>query len=111
MKISSAFPSKYLKASDLAGMKVTVEIGECNMEDIGDGDKPVLYFAGKGKGLVMNKTNASTISAQFGDDTGDWMGKTIKLYPAKTQFQGQTVDCIRIEHVVADAEGDGSIPF
>jgi len=58
--------------------------------------KPVLYFVGKEKGLVMNKTNANTVSAVYGDETDDWIGKTIKLYVAKVQFKADMVDAIRI---------------
>ena len=59
MRISSAFPSKYLKAADLQDKQVTVRMSHVETETIGDDDRPVLYFQGKEKGLVLNKTNAN----------------------------------------------------
>jgi hypothetical protein len=39
----------------------------------------VVYFQGKQKGLVTNKTNANNIAALYGDDTDDWIGQKIML--------------------------------
>jgi hypothetical protein len=96
MKISSAFPSQYLKAADLNDRAVRVTIADVRMEDIGGDHKPILYFVGKEKGLVMNKTNANTISGRFGDDTDDWNGQDIELFPTIVDFQGRSVDAIRV---------------
>lgn len=100
MDIGSAFPSKYLKAADLKGKHVTVQISGLEMEDIGDktGDKPVLYFANKSKGLVLNKTNTTTIIENLGtSETDDWMGQRITLFTTRVDFQGRRVDAIRID--------------
>jgi hypothetical protein len=72
MRMSSAFPSNYLRAADLQGRNVTVTIDRVAMEDIGGDHKPVLYFRGKEKGMVLNKTNGNNISAAYGDETDDW---------------------------------------
>jgi hypothetical protein len=97
MKISSAFPSSYLKAADLDGRTVSVKIDRVEMETVGDDSKPVLYFQGKDKGVVLNKTNANNIVALFGDDTDDWVGQEVSLYPAMVDFQGRSVEAIRIK--------------
>ncbi len=96
MRVSDAFPSNYLKAADLHDRNVMVVIDRVQMEDIGDDHKPVLYFQGKEKGLVMNKTNANNIAVVYGDDTDDWTGKEIVLFPAMVDFQGRTVAAIRV---------------
>ncbi len=66
MKISKAFPSKYLKTSDLPeGQDVRVVIDDVRlelMEQTGE-EKPVVYFRGKDAGLVLNVTNANAIAA------------------------------------------------
>jgi hypothetical protein len=95
MKVSEAFPSKYLKAADLAGRPITVIMAQVETETIGDDDRPVLYFKGKNKGLVLNKTNAGKISDAYGDDTDDWFGRAIEIYPTEVDFQGKTVEAIR----------------
>jgi hypothetical protein len=97
MNVNDAFPSKYLKASDLNGKKVRVMIANVLMEEVGDGSKPVAYFAGKQKGLVLNKTNAMIIASGYGPETASWEGAEIDLYPGKTQFNGQMVDCLKVE--------------
>ena len=54
-----AFPSKYLKSADLAGKRIPVVIREVVFEEVAqnEADKPVLYFEGKERGMVLNKTN------------------------------------------------------
>jgi hypothetical protein len=96
MRISSAFPSNYLKASDLQGRQIKVTIDRVDTETIGNESKPILYFQGKEKGMVLNKTNANNIAAAFGDDTDDWAGAEIVLYEAMVDFQGKTVPALRI---------------
>ena len=97
MNIQEAFPSKYIKAADLQDQNVRVIMDHIQFEDIGDGDqKPVLYFRGKDKGMVVNKTNANNISMVYGDETDDWTGKEIILYPTMVDYQGRSVPAIRV---------------
>ena len=96
MKISSAFPSKFLKAADLQDQNVNVVISHCDMDDVGDTDKkPVLFFKGKDKGVVLNKTNSKVIAMSYGDDTEAWAGKPLILFPAMVEFRGDMVEAIR----------------
>lgn len=99
MKISSAFPSKYLRAADLDGRQVTVEISRVDMEDVATGEepKPVLYFSGKSKGVVMNKTNANTLAMAYGDESDEWAGQPVVLFSAHVDFQGRSVEAIRMK--------------
>lgn len=96
MRISSAFPSQYLKAADLGGRRVKVSISHVAMEDLGGDLKPILYFMSKEKGLVLNKTNANAISQTYGDDTDAWAAQIIELYEATVEFQGRQVQAIRV---------------
>ncbi len=99
MNINGAFPSNYLKAADLQGRRVAISISHVAIEDIGDDHKPVLYFIGKEKGMVLNKTNANMITEITGtDETDHWKGKAIVLYVAKVDFQGKRVDGIRVDY-------------
>ena len=106
MKISSAFPSNYLRASDLQNRSVAVTMDRVVMEDISGGEmKPVLYFQGKEKGVVLNKTNANNIAVLYGDDTDGWQGQRVELYPTWVDFQGRSVEAIRIRRVTEQANG------
>lgn len=97
MNIGSAFPSAYLKAADLQGRSVTVIMARVTMEDISSDHKPVLYFQGKDRGLVLNKTNSNVIAEMHGWETDDWGGKPVTIYPARVEFQGKIVDAIRVK--------------
>ena len=97
MNINEAFPSKYLKASDLQGHSITVHIAHVTQEEITKGEnKLILYFQGKQKGMVLNKTNANNIAVLYGPDTDDWAGHEIVLFEAMVDFQGRTVPALRV---------------
>jgi hypothetical protein len=104
MNINSAFPSTYLKAADLQGKSVTLTMDHVTMEDIGGDQKPVLYFQGTERGIVLNKTNTSIISEMYGYETDDWVGKKITIHPARVEFQGRIVDAIRVRLVAVQQQ-------
>ena len=100
MNINDVFPGKYLKASDLKNQDATVTISGVVLEDVGSEgkkeEKAVVYFQGKDRGLVLNKTNSGVISDLYGDETDNWVGKMITMFPTQTDFAGKSVECIRI---------------
>ncbi len=99
MDINSAFPSKFIKAADLQGQDVTVSIARFAMESVDDdaGElKPVLYFQGHQRGLVLNKTNALSISDLYGTETDTWLNQPVTLFPTQCQYGPKMVDCIRV---------------
>ena len=114
MKMSQAFPSKYLKADDLGGKRIIVTIDHVSMEEIGDEtskeNKPIVYFQGKEKGLVLNKTNASQISYLYGDESDMWAGKQIELFTMMVAFGGRQVPAIRIAPPPGQTVEQGSMP-
>lgn len=115
MKIGSAFPSKYLKAADLQGKEVKKKIAKVTMENVGgqgaEEDKPILYLVGSGKGIVLNRTNAMTLAAKYGDDTDGWTNQEVVVYPDQTLYQGRMVDCIRVRIPAAPVSDHEEPPF
>lgn len=108
MKVSDAFPSKYLKAGDLPeGKIIGVTIEDVTMEELGQGadkqKKLIISFIGKEKTFVCNKTNANTITRLYGDDTDEWIGKAIGIYSTEVQFGAEMVDSIRVSTKVPKA--------
>jgi hypothetical protein len=99
MNINEAFPSNYLKAADLQGRTITVKISRVTSEKLGDDNKLILYFEGKQKGMVLNKTNANNLAFAFGPETDDWQGAEAQLYPTMVDFQGRSVEALRIKPV------------
>ncbi len=101
MKKNDLFFSKYLKASDMDGKTATVVIERAPLETLKNSEgkeqaKIVLYFRGAKKALALNLTNWDACAEICGDDTDDWPGHRIELYPTKTQMGGKMVDCVRI---------------
>ena len=100
MNINNAFPSAYLKASDLGESQPVVTIDRVEVEPVGRDKemKPVVYFVGKQKGIVLNKTNSKKI-AEIAEshETDDWKGIQVKLYATEVEFSGEQVEAIRIK--------------
>lgn len=109
--INDAFPSKYIKASDLRGGQPTVTIDHVAFEQVGREreSKPVVYFRGKEKGLVLNKTNANKITSLLGTaETEAWEGRQIRLYGTEVEFGGETVEGIRVKAAAPPPPNGGS---
>ncbi len=96
MNIAEVFPSNYLKAADLQGREISVQIDRVEMESFGQDQKAIVYFRGKQKGVVLNKTNAMNIATAYGDDTDGWVNQPVVLFSVWTDFQGKSVQAIRI---------------
>ena len=103
-RVSDMFPSTYLKAADLRGRAVPVTIRTVDQEELGGEQKYIVYFEGKDRGLVLNKTNANMIASSYGDETLKWTGCDVVLYPDKVPFQGRIVDAIRVRIPAAPEE-------
>src|SRR5262249_34314040 len=102
MKRDDLFPSKYLKCADLKGRPRVVEIEHAPIETLKnpkgeEQQKVVLYFKSAKKALPLNLTNFDAVAAIAGsDETNEWLGTKIELYPATTMMGGKITDCIRI---------------
>lgn len=99
----SMFDREYVGSWDLPrGQDAIVVIREVKAATLTNGTKsnkkPVLFFEGKEKGMVCNKTNAKTVAALYGNDVTAWIGKPIALYVSETRdpSSGGNIDCIRI---------------
>ena len=109
--------SKWLKASDLKGkdgrpVKAKLFINRVEAVEFKDGTKKLgVFFDGKEKGLVLNKTNAQLIAEQHGQDVEGWRGKEIRIYPTTTDFGGERVECIRVEQHVPELDPEDEIGF
>ncbi len=108
MNINEVYPSKYLKADDLQGREARVTLQNVELEKIGDDNKPVLYFKGKDKGVVLNKTNANTIKAAYGDDTEEWFDQPLILFSVMVDFNGKVAPAIRVR--VPTAKDNKAVP-
>lgn len=102
--VNDLYPSKseWLKCDDVPDDGLTVTIDSYEVRDFNnDGKrdrKPVLYFKEDVKALVLNKTNALTITNIVGSgELDDWVGHKITMVPREVEFAGKQVWAIRIQ--------------
>jgi hypothetical protein len=105
MKLTEMFPSNLLKAADVsnAGGEMPLTISKIEMKEF-DGDngskerKAIIFFAND-KQMVCNKTNGKTLGEMFGNETDDWIGKSITLIVQNVDFAGKSTPAIRIKNL------------
>lgn len=109
MKVSDS--STYLEAAALKGdVPVTIEgVRPIGDKDIGTDGRPmnpkniVITYKGAKKAHVACRTTQKQIRAALGggaawDDTQDWVGKQITLYPTTCNaFGNKNTPCIRVK--------------
>lgn len=105
----TAFGS-FLKAEDLQGKAVNIVIEHVSIEKIkgqdggADEQKLVAHFAGKDKGLVLNRTNADALNHIFGTEDYDYWKGVVQLYvDPNIRYGNKTVSGIRIRATGAAA--------
>ena len=121
MKVSTMFPSSYLKAPDLVGSsnpEPVLEIVRVSLEEMPAFDdepvkeRPVAWFKETDKGMVLNVTNANMIAFLHGDDTDEWIGKKIQLHTPPVAFRGKSAPGLRVKDSVPSGDtDDADIPF
>jgi hypothetical protein len=93
-------PPLYLKPEHLKGKRVTVQIQRIAIEEVhphGRAEqKPVAYFVGKEKGLILSPTNQRTLKTLFGDDCTAAHSKLVTLEATPIQVAGRDTTPIRI---------------
>ncbi len=106
MKLNDLFPCKYATGEDLAGKSVTLTISHLRLEKMiptpgtAPVEKWVVFFKEAQKGIVLSKTLAFQISKAVGsEDTDDWVGKKVVLYPEPVNVAGYTRTAIRARAV------------
>lgn len=103
MKVNDMFPSKYMKGDDLGGKPWSFKISRVVLEEMHDKQtkskvkKPVVYFYGPKKGLILNRTIAEQIAKATGqDDTDNWPGHLVTIHPATVFAFGNNHLVIRV---------------
>jgi hypothetical protein len=77
--------SKDLKAAEFIGKNIKVRIASVTIQHFEANDqnpaqdKPRLTFAGKEKGLILNKPNTQTLVKAYGNDSEAWVGHEVGL--------------------------------
>jgi hypothetical protein len=109
------YPSKYLKAGDLMGREVVVEISDVmpNQELRLPGGavkvQHLLVFKGKKKQMVMNKTNAKAIAGLYGNRPSGWIGRRVILREEQVDYKGSRVPGLRVKKQLPPGEKSRTI--
>jgi len=101
VKVSEMFPGRYLSGDDLQGQPMTVTIARIGQEEMRPGGaapvkKWVVWFQGEQKAVILGLTLAEQIAEAVGsDDTNDWPGRRVTLYPLPLTVAGESRVAIR----------------
>ena len=98
MNVNDLYPSKYVKSDDLGNQRLTLQVAAIKLEEVAENEpaKPVMYFNGKDKGMVLNKTNALLCSHVWGGETDQWTGQWLDLFVEPKMFQGKVVNGLSV---------------
>jgi len=110
MNVNDMTQSKYLAAKDLKDgqsyneftlvISGVVSVEMKNQDSGAMETKYVLNFQGADKGMVLNKTNITTLGTLFGDETDAWAGKSVILFAVgTTDKNGNPVMGLRVRGV------------
>ena len=109
--INELYPSKYLKSDDLQGQRLTLQVAALKVEDVAENEfKPVLYFNGKQRGLVLNKTNAMLCGATWGEDYATWSGQWLELFAEPKLYKGNMVQGLSVAPKLANSASTPQTP-
>ena len=103
--VNNIYGGGFLKAADLQGREVTVTIDRVELVELDDGKKLCLHFKGKDKGLLLNKTNSVNVASMYGPQTDGWLGKPVTIGTSWVDFQGKSVEALRIRPRTPRANG------
>ncbi len=102
MKLTQMFPKRYATGSDFQGKALTLTVARVASEKMHpqanapETEKWVLYFNETKKGVILNRTLAFQIAEILGsDETEEWVGKSITLFPQPMNVAGRSVIAIR----------------
>ena len=104
----------WLKADDLKGRTVELEITDVEVVTFGSDEakdhKLGLFFKGREKGIVSNKTNTKRIIEAFGAETAGWKGKKIRASQNHTPL-GVGFTLMPVVETPGGNDFDDEIPF
>jgi hypothetical protein len=96
----NAFDSRFLRFSALEGKPRVCTIANVQWLKSSNRNESkrqlLVTLAEYEKPWAINLTNSETIAQLYTDDPRAWVGKRVTLYPTKTKFGPQVVDCIRV---------------
>ena len=105
MNVNDLYPSKYVKSDDLGNQRLTLQVAAIKLEEVAENEpnKPVMYFNGKEKGMVLNKTNTLLCANCWGDETDTWKDRWLDLFVEPKMFNGKVVSGLTVAPKLANS--------
>lgn len=102
---SQALPTEYISGTEVGNHRINLIVDKVVMKKMNDGMmKPVMYFVGKERGMVVNSGNWDAMELVYGVNSDDWAGRPLVLFTAPTQTPaGQPTLGCRIRATINDA--------
>lgn len=97
VNIAQAYPTRFLSAADLGDSPRLGTIKTVTTERMSDTETKLCVWLNEyDRGLILNKTNANNIAGFLGPETDAWMGQQIVMVSTMVDFQGRSVEAIRV---------------
>lgn len=108
----SGSESKYLRAKDIKGRRLTLRIQRVELVEFDDDGKkktkPVIFFHGKEKGVVLSGQNVERLGAALDTyNSDDWVDKDVEL--STMFYPNLDADGIIVDALKQDFDDD--LPF
>ena len=90
----------YLKPTHLRGAVIPVTVDRIELQKLHskitgtDEIKPVMFFVGKSKGLILTASNQDYLIATFGDDITASYGKPCTIHAITKRVAGKDIETI-----------------
>jgi hypothetical protein len=98
--------SSYLTVEDLADGSRTEEITDVF---VGPYEKLVAQFE-SGAALSLNVTNTKALIKAYGEDTDDWIGKSVELYVGETYYKNEPKKSVLVRAPEPRGELPNNVP-
>jgi hypothetical protein len=95
MLVSQLYPRRFATGEDLAGKTPTLPVRTVTMEKVGPVRKPVIWFHGAQKGIVLTASLARDIRDILGDDTDGWINQPVTLHTKRIVIDSRVCWSIR----------------
>jgi hypothetical protein len=91
------YGGRFMATADVKAPR-TATIDRIDQETFNGASRPkaVIYLIGAPKGIVLNKTNATTLARAFGKNFQHWIGKPVTVKAEPTQYQGKPTVGLRL---------------
>lgn len=87
MRKTDALPKEFITGEEIGQREIKLVIANVVMKKMPNSNdhKPVMYFVGKERGMVVNSGNWDVMKTVYTDESDLWAGKTVILYSVQTQ--------------------------